>query len=272
VFVVDHLEGAVPTLKECQSFLERLKQLDRESLLRVLVPDWQGHDDFECPACRGNLFHRFRDGQTEYVDFQNFRLTSPAAWTDEVCAQARRLQHDFQTSWTVETYDIWWGKVASALAKRGVEMSRRTVIDSACGLGEILLAALKAGAGWGLGLTSTELLDQAHHYLWSHGVSRFMIGCSGSSPSFMAGESGRLQAPIVIYSPRPGDAGAVEFLTKTRWQALICHQVSGEPRTQLADLNSRLLNTGEQVKTLEIDQEYKHSSTIMFIREDARIG
>ena len=80
VFVVDHVVGSEPTLDQCRSFLHRLKQLNTDTHLRIIIPDWERHEDFTPPR-----LHRFSE----------FRADRPAAAgaNGRRCRRRSALEH-----------------------------------------------------------------------------------------------------------------------------------------------------------------------------------
>ena len=57
VFVVAHVSGRPATSGECSAFLARLRDVQRSTALRVLIPDWERNEDFRSPDCNGNLLY-----------------------------------------------------------------------------------------------------------------------------------------------------------------------------------------------------------------------
>ena len=170
VFVVEHIEGSVPTAEECEEFLGRLRVVTDRSPLRILIPDWESQDDFECPGCRGNLFTSPQHPDLQYVDFQNFRLSNPANWTREIVANAMSNGEPSKKS-RVELSS----EMIDRLACRGIGLQDRVVMHLHCGQGEILRAALAHGAAWAIGSTDDSARPIAESSLYSSGMSRFTL-------------------------------------------------------------------------------------------------
>src|SRR5262249_39112246 len=88
VFVVDHVCGDYPTTEQCLAFLDRLTQLNTDSHLRILLPNWEKNEDFTPPDCNANLIYSNKLRRVQYIDFQSFCLTGFDAWLNEVVLNA----------------------------------------------------------------------------------------------------------------------------------------------------------------------------------------
>ncbi|HXG02551.1 MAG TPA: hypothetical protein VNO23_03930 [Candidatus Binatia bacterium] len=166
-FVVQHVEGTVPTTDECRAFMQRLRATLAATELRISVPDWEHHKDFRCPSCNGNLL-RDASGRLSFVDFQNFSIRHP-----------RRLLAATMTSGVpLETIDSSGriGSLRDRLREHGVELRNRLVLHLGCRNGLLLRQALAAGAWWGLGWDAEPAAREAAAIATACGFTRVDIG------------------------------------------------------------------------------------------------
>ena len=178
VFVVDHVNGRAATPEECHGFLTRLAGLQRSGPLRVLIPEWEGNDDFRAPDCNGNLLYSAPLARPQYVDFQNFGLTR----LPECDAFATRLT-----------------KLAGRLRESALAVAGRLVIDPACDDGATIAAALVRGAAWVLAWCRDDTAEAVEASLLATGFSRFTIVRGAPGVSLARGVPARFRG-------RPDDA------------------------------------------------------------------
>lgn len=165
VFAVDHVGDKYPTTEQCLSFLERLKRLNTDTHLRVIVPDWERGEDFLPPDCHHNLRYSDTLDQPKYVDFQNFCLTRLDVWSKEAVSKANgTLRGANGVSF-----------ILNALSRASVDLSERIVLDIGCEAGRTLHAALAAGAAWGFGWDRPDVVSVAQNLLFSLGTTRFSL-------------------------------------------------------------------------------------------------
>ena len=93
VFVVSHVDGHCPSMSQCVHFKKRLEEILKGNHLRFVHPEWDKLDDFKCPSCNGNLLQPSGDRYPKYIDFQNFVMKNPRAWSNEIVATARNTFH-----------------------------------------------------------------------------------------------------------------------------------------------------------------------------------
>ncbi len=257
VFAVDHAGDKYPTTEQCLSFLERLKLLNANTHLRIVVPEWERGEDFLPPDCHHNL--RYSDGLEEpkYVDFQNFCLAGPDAWSREAISMANRALRRGATLGSGKrpgrgaVLDYagkrrQWSFILDALHKASLNLGGRVVLDVGCGLGLTLHAALAEGAAWGFGWERPGVAALARNLLLSLGVTRFSLAPANIHrkyrleddipPRFQAG-----LAEAVVFVRRRG--GAPEGLRAMPWRVLV---YEGDVAERLEDAHSllRTLLTG----------------------------
>jgi hypothetical protein len=168
VFVVDHIVGRLPSSQECDAFLNRLEHLNGSSHLRILIPEWQRHEDFKPPDCHGNLVYSDWLGRTQYVDFQNFGLAGQSAWAREAASTlAPTSASDPET--------MSHASLTACLRRHAVTPDGRLVVDAACRTGTMVRRLLAAGAAWGVGLCEPDAAAAIEASLLSTGMTRFTL-------------------------------------------------------------------------------------------------
>lgn len=207
VFVVDHVVGRLPSSAECAAFLNRLGQLNGDSHLRILIPEWQRHEDFRPPDCHGNLFYSDRLGRTQYVDFQNFGLAGHTTWAREAASVlARKAGSDADTVSHVSA--------TACLRRHAVTPDGRVVVDTACRTGTVLRTLLAARAAWGVGLCEPDAVPAIEASLLSTGTTRFTLIPRPRDPNVHVADlvpahlRGRLDGAIVL--PHSPDAASAQ--------------------------------------------------------------
>lgn len=168
VFVVEHVVGRLPSSQECAAFLSRLQYLNGNSHLRILIPEWQRHEDFRPPDCHGNLLYSDWLGRTQYVDFQNFGLASQTTWAREAASTVAPKS-------TSGPDTAGPASLMACLRRHAVTPQGRLVIDSACRTGRVLRRLLAAGAAWGVGLCEPDAVTAIEASLLSTGTTRFTL-------------------------------------------------------------------------------------------------
>lgn len=202
VFVVDHVVGRLPTSAECAAFLNWLEHLNGNSHLRILIPEWQRHEDFRAPDCHGNLFYSDWLGRMQYVDFQNFGLAGQTSWARQAAANVARSVSGIET--------MSPASITACLRRHAVTPDGRLVIDTACTTGTLLRTLLAAGAAWGVGLCEPDAVSAIEASLLSTGTTRFSLIPRPRNPNASVTEilpahlHSRMQGAIVL---RHGAAG-----------------------------------------------------------------
>jgi hypothetical protein len=159
VFVVEHVEGGSPTLSEYQLFLDRLRELNGTTRLRILIPHWESNPDFAAPDCNRNLVRSEALGGLQYVDFQNFGLTRAAARPDRSPDPMRTL-----------------------VRERRIRVDGRPVLEIGCRTGSTIAAALSSGATWAVGWAAGDAHALEQSLLLS-GATRFSSLAGAASPA-----------------------------------------------------------------------------------------
>jgi len=221
VFVVDHVVGSEPTLDQCRSFLHRLKQLNTDTHLRIIIPDWERHEDFTPPDCHNNLVYSERLGRAAYIDFQNFGLTG--------------LPRQVPTAADVAD-DQRWNMVRAALRRRAIGFGGRVVLDIGCGASGTIRSALAAGARWAVGWCRHGDQPRIEEALFLAGATRFSLIDSpplarhGFVQDMPAHARFGINDAIVFFRGTPGAAAIPASLAHMPWEALVCDSGSSALR------------------------------------------
>src|SRR5262245_21951450 len=165
VFVVDHVSGECPTNQQYVSFLDQLKRLNVSTQLRILIPNWEENIDFSAPHCNKNLIYSNKLGRVQYIDFQNFGLSNPNAWSRRIISNANRrlinsngqnggdesaASRDQFTAGMRQPGDKntarRWSFITNAFRKSSISLTGRVVLDIRCNSGATLHSSLVAGA------------------------------------------------------------------------------------------------------------------------------
>ena len=89
-YVIEHVDGRVPSEAECNAGLKKIREMEAEGLIKINLPDGFDDEDFQCPACNRNAF--MDDvGRFQYIDFQNFILRTTAPILRQPLSKPRRI-------------------------------------------------------------------------------------------------------------------------------------------------------------------------------------
>jgi hypothetical protein len=190
-FVVQHIDGSVPSYNDCRRFLKRLDAAIELGILSVnSVKPWYDTTDFACPDCSGNLLAD-RSCGLFYVDFQNLMVSRRRAMSD-VLRSAKKKVHfgreyyvrgrkypyqsipDFSIYGKRDT-DVRWRAICEMLRKHNLELQEAVVFDVGCNLGMLMAGCLSNGAFWCIGWDKKEVVVEAHRILSLLGYSRYNL-------------------------------------------------------------------------------------------------
>ena len=86
-FVLEHISGSAPSISQCNRGIARLRNLQKQGILALNLPEGWCDEEFAPPRCNGNAFVN-KAGEFKYIDFQNFLLCNYTNHVQAVTAQA----------------------------------------------------------------------------------------------------------------------------------------------------------------------------------------
>ncbi len=266
VFVVDHVSGECPTTQQYESFLAHLNHLNVSTHLRILIPRWEENIDFMSPHCNKNLIYSNTLGRLQYIDFQNFGLSNPNAWSEQIISNAKRDLHQsngrngrskiaasldqFTAGLHVpgnRNTDRRWSFITKVLRQSSISMTGRVVLDIGCYSGATLHSSLVAGAAWGIGWDKPEVAAHSERLLLSLGTTRFsLIGADLEQKYRLEDDipenlQSCLTDAIVFYVSAGQQSGALESLCTLPWRILVYEGRDSERLDDLPNLIKSML-------------------------------
>ena len=191
VFVVQHVNGDVPTNSERLSFMESLKKLieARELLIDSNV-ELRPQENFQYLGYNGDVLKSKEDKQLYCLDFQNFTVAKPKMLIQNVVTEGkdqllfggkRFLRGDkyvYQSIPSVGAYgkrdvEVRWKTIKRLLNEVNINLDNRLVLDIGCNAGMMLSQALADGAYWGLGWDRPLVVEHSQRLLMALGYTRF---------------------------------------------------------------------------------------------------
>lgn len=186
-YVVQDVSGGVPTVGECEKFIERLEVLFKDQL--VPFPDWQTKEDFRCPECKGNLLKDASSGNLLYIDFQSFMMKDNLMYINQIAADLKDDVHFGDQHWLrggkylyqsipgihigMRMVNKRWELFRKLLAEAGANLEKSVVFDIGCNMGMMIHSALAEGARWGVGWDRPNIVPHSRKLLLAMGMTRF---------------------------------------------------------------------------------------------------
>lgn len=252
-YVIQHVNGAVPSLAVCEAGIEKLRQMEAEGLMKVILPTGFDDEEFECPRCSDNVFAD-ADGKFRYIDFQNFLLTNYESYLKSVALEATEASH-FGDSSVLRGGRYLYQSVPGlslpskrsieqrmevfrgALTAAGVSVEGRLMLDVGCNIGMMMGQYLKLGAAWCHGWDRKHLVPHTERLLLALGCTRFSTtGTDIASTQPMESDLPEFLRPkledcAISYLAVRGHLGWLDALARIPWKFLIYEGHEGE--TQL---------------------------------------
>ncbi len=266
VFVVDHVSGECPTTQQYESFLYRLKHLNVSTHLRILIPKWEENIDFMSPHCNKNLIYSNTLGRVQYIDFQNFGLTSPNAWSEQLISSAKRGlppgndwngqsksaacldQFIAGESVSGKTNTVKrWAFITKVFRKSSLSLTGRVVLDIGCNSGATLYFSLVAGAAWCIGWDKPEVVAHSDRLLLSLGATRYsLIGADLEQKYRLEDDipeslQSRLPDAVVFYRSTGEPVNMLESLRTIPWRILVYEGCDSERLEDFPNLLKSML-------------------------------
>jgi hypothetical protein len=249
-YVIQHVSGSAPSLAECESGIEKLRDLERQGLIRVILPEGFEDEEFECPKCSDNALTN-GNGEFKYIDFQNFFLTNYASYLRTVALEATNASH-FGDSSVLRGGRYLYQSVPGVnlpskrsidqrmtifdrtMKEAGVSVEDRLVLDVGCNIGMMMGQYLKRGASWCHGWDRSHLVPHTERMLLALGCTRFSTTGTDITahqpleedlPPFLRA---RLEGSVISYLAVRGHLGWLDALSRIPWKFLIYEGHEGE--------------------------------------------
>lgn len=188
-YVSEHVDGRTPTVAECEAGVDRLRDLERQGVFKVLLPEGFNDPEFDCPACSNNALVG-PDGRFQYIDFQNFLLTNYESYLTRIAQEASEKSH-FGDQTVLRGGRYLYQSVPGVslpgkrsiddrvvvlqrlLQEAGVTVEDRVVLDVGCNIGMMMGQYLKMGARWCHGWDRAHVTPHTERLLLALGCTRF---------------------------------------------------------------------------------------------------
>jgi hypothetical protein len=261
-YVSEHVNGTAPSIYECEAVIHKLRDLERQGLLTVILPDGFDDEEFTCPTCSGNALLD-RDRNCKYVDFQNFLLLNYQSFLTDIAAEASTSTHFgdelllrggrylYQsvpgvTLPSKRNVDERLAVITRLMESAGASVRDRLVLDVGCNIGMMMAQYLKLGAQWCHGWDRAYVIPYTEHMLLALGCTRFSTSgvditqaqrLEEDLPSFLMPS---LNGCIISYLAVRGHLGWLDALSRIPWSLLIYEGHEGESQKEFEDHMSQL--------------------------------
>lgn len=249
-YIIQHVSGGVPSVAECQVGIAKLKELEDQGLMKVILPDGFNDEEFECPDCSNNAFAD-DEGKFRYVDFQNFALFNYDSYLRNVAIEATDASH-FGDSSVLRRGRYLYQSVPGlnlpgkrsidqrmkvferAFQAAGASVADRLVLDIGCNIGMMMGQYLRLGARWCHGWDRAYLTPHTEKMLSALGCTRFSTTGGDIStaqplednlPPFLRAH---LEGCAISYLAVRGHLGWLDGLSRIPWKFLIYEGHEGE--------------------------------------------
>jgi len=249
-YVIEHIDGAIPTQSQCEAGIQKLRDLESESLIRVILPEGFDDEEFECPKCCNNALTN-QYGEFRYVDFQNFILINYQNYLKRLALEATKASHFGDTSvlrggrylyQSVPGVSLPYKRSVkdrlNALTKlmdtAGMSVSDRLVLDVGCNIGMMMAEYLRLGARWCHGWDRSHVIPYTEKLLLALGCTRFSTSgtdiCKGRrlEDDLRPFLKPQLEDCVISYLAIRGHIGWLEALARIPWSFLIYEGHEGE--------------------------------------------
>jgi hypothetical protein len=139
-----------------------------------------------------------------------------------------------------------WGRISDMLARTGVNVEDRLVLDVGCNAGMMMAAALRDGAAWTLGWDMPLVASRARELLLAMGCTRFDVfgrqlatdySLTDDLPQHLAP---RVEGSLVLYLAIRHHIGFLDELASMPWKALVYEGGETEDVSTLASTFTEL--------------------------------
>jgi hypothetical protein len=263
-YVVQDVGNRVPTLAQCEAGVQKLRELDSEGVIKVILPDGFDDEEFECPACCNNALVDSA-GQFHYIDFQNFLLGDYEKFLTDLATAAAEDTHFGDTALLRGGRYLYQsvpgvklpGKrdvanrmqtLAKLFQEAGVSVAERVVLDVGCNIGMMMSQYLKLGAKWCHGWDRATTTPHTERMLSALGCTRFSTtGTDITSSRVLADDlpkhvAASLEGCVISYLAVRGHLNWLDALKEIPWAFMIYEGHEGETSTDFESYLEDLRN------------------------------
>jgi hypothetical protein len=249
-YVVQDVGNRIPTPDQCEAGIQKLRELDAEGVIRVILPDGFDDEEFECPTCCNNVVVD-SEGQFKYIDFQNFLLGDYEKFLTNLAVAAAEQTHFGDTTMLRGGRYLYQSvpgvnlpakrnvanrmKTLNRLLKEaGVSVKERVVLDVGCNIGMMMGEYLNLGAKWCHGWDRASTTPHTERMLLALGCTRFSTtGADITSSKSLRDDlpkhvAALLEGCVVSYLAIRGHLNWLEDLKQIPWSFMIYEGHEGE--------------------------------------------
>ena len=263
-YVVQDVGNSKPSLAVCEAGIQKLRDLDTEGILKVILPDGFADEEFECPECCNNALVD-SDGQFKYIDFQNFLLGDYEKFLTRLATAAAEQTH-FGDTKTLRGGRYLYQSVPGVklpgkrdvanrmivltrlLDQAGMSVKDRLVLDVGCNIGMMMSEYLRLGAKWCHGWDRATTTPHTERLLLALGCTRFSTtGTDITKSRSLADDlpqhaASALDGCVISYLAVRGHLDWLDSLKLIPWSFMIYEGHEGESSSEfescLAELRS----------------------------------
>lgn len=261
-YIIEHVDGRLPTMEECEAGLGKIRALEDQGFIKIIIPDNDEEEDFRCPACNQNAFVDSA-GKFHYIDFQNFLLVDYGSYLKDAALQAADETHFGDSSLLRGGRYLYQSVPGLALpGKRkiddrikvlcelmestGVSVKDRLVLDVGCNIGMMMAQYLKLGAKWCHGWDRAHVTPHTEKLLLALGCTRFSLS-AGEIDQSKEMESdlpciikSSLEGCVISYLAVRSHLGWLDSLAQIPWSFMIYEAHEGETEKDFESHMSQL--------------------------------
>ncbi len=249
-YVVQDVGGQAPTHAQCEAGIQRLRELDAEGTIKVMVPEGFADEEFECPTCCNNALVDSK-GRFNYIDFQNFLLGDYERFLTSLATAAAEQTHFGDTNALRGGRYLYQSvpgvklpgkrsvsnrmKTLSLLFKEAaVSVEERVVLDVGCNIGMMMSEYLRLGAKWCHGWDRPFTTPHTGRLLRALGCTRFSTTGTDITPSRVLADdlpkhvAASLDGCVISYLAVRGHLNWLDALKQIPWSFMIYEGHEGE--------------------------------------------
>lgn len=252
-FVMEHVAKPLTSMADCENGIKTIRELERQGLVKVILPAGFDDQEFQCPDCGGNAFMT-ADGQFRYIDFQNFSLTGYGEYLKTVALDAAQASHFGDKSVLrggrylyqsvpglslpgKRNIETRMTTLRPLLDEAGVSVRDRLVLDVGCNVGMMMGQYLKLGALWCHGWDQEVVVPHTEKLLYALGCTRFsttggLITQSTSLSDLAPHVKPHLDGCVISYLAIRGHVDWLNELGEVPWAFMIYEGHEGETSEQ----------------------------------------